>query len=329
MKEEKTEQKQLPRRNFLKNVGAAMALTIPAFATKGNAAAIDLLASAVPADKKRNFRFAVIADTHIIDDFYKGPEGNPLDTETIFKTTDRLKSARALINSLKPEVEQVFVVGDFFHDYPSDDFDFYFKNKTRIDNAKELTDGFKMPVHVGFGNHDYNVPKVSREMSHELFKEKLGVEPYYSIEHRGFKFVHLNNFQGETWNAKGDRYNKSRGSFGEAQLNWFQAELEQKKPTFVFVHYPLQSVLDVEVKDHGILPLLKKHKDTIMFVISGHWHKWFDFARTFGPQHYVMGSTRYDEDAYMIVDVDTKTGKYKWLNPDLVNWATYYSEPFK
>ena len=93
---------------------------------------------------------------------------------------------------------------------------------------------------MGFGNHDYAVPKVSREASHELFRRKLGVKPYYSLEHKGFKFVHLNNFLGSTWQAGHTKYNKARGSLGEEQLNWFEAELQQQKPTFVFVHFPLQ-----------------------------------------------------------------------------------------
>lgn len=322
----KEEQKIIfPRRKFIERIGTGLAgitlLGVPNIAG-------DVLAAERAADK-RYFRFAVIADTHIIDDFYKGPEGNQLDTETIFKTTDRLTSARNVIDNLNPAVEKVFLVGDYFHDYPSPDYDFYFKNKTRIDNAKALTDAFKAPVHVGFGNHDYAVPKVSREMSHRLFKDKLGLNPYYSVEHRGYKFVHLNNFAGETWNDKSAVYNKSVGSLGETQLNWFEAELKQNKPTFVFIHYPLYSVQAAEVKDYGMLALLKKYKDTIQMTVSGHWHRWFDFARTFGAQHYVMGSTRYDPDAYMIVEVDTKRGNYRILNLNLVDWATHYSEPYK
>lgn len=322
----KEEQKVIfPRRKFIERIGTGLAgitlLGVPNIAG-------DVLAAERAADK-RYFRFAVIADTHIIDDFYKGPEGNQLDTETIFKTTERLTAARNVIDNLNPAVEKVFLVGDYFHDYPSPDYDFYFKNKTRIDNAKALTAGFKVPVHVGFGNHDYAVPKVSREMSHRLFKDKLGIEPYYSVEHRGYKFVHLNNFAGETWNDKSAVYNKSVGSLGETQLNWFEAELKQNKPTFVFIHYPLYSVQAAEVKDYGMLALLKKYKDTIQMTVSGHWHRWFDFARTFGAQHYVMGSTRYDPDAYMIVEVDTKRGNYRILNLNLVDWATHYSEPYK
>ena len=50
---------------------------------------------------------------------------------------------------------------------------FYFQNETRLDIAKKITDGFRVPVHVGFGNHDYGVLNVSREASHELFRRNL------------------------------------------------------------------------------------------------------------------------------------------------------------
>ena len=113
-------------------------------------------------------------------------------------TTPRLISARDLINSLHPAIEQVFLIGDYFHNYPSTDYDFYFKNTTRLDNAKVITDGFKMPVHLGFGNHDYDVKRVSREMSHRLFEAKFSTKPYSVLDYKGYKFIHLNNFLGST-----------------------------------------------------------------------------------------------------------------------------------
>src|ERR1035438_1398411 len=85
------------------------------------------------------FYFAVVADTHIIDDFYHGHESNDIDTSTLYQTTPRLTSARDLINSLNPSIEHVFLVGDYFHNYPSPDYDFYFKNLTRLDRAKTIT----------------------------------------------------------------------------------------------------------------------------------------------------------------------------------------------
>jgi hypothetical protein len=275
-----------------------------------------------------SFHFGIIADTHIIDGFYKGPEGNAEDTENIFKTSERLVSARNLLNSLRPKLDHVFLVGDYFHDYPSLDVDFYFKNKTRIDAAKEITDGFQMPVHVGFGNHDYNVPKVSREMSHELFRRKLGLKPYYSLDHKGVKFVHLNNFLGETWQAGHPKFNVLYGSLGEEQLNWFEAELRQHKPTFVFVHYPLPGVAATEKADYGLHSLVKKYSDTIQLIVSGHWHQWVDFGRTYGPPHMVMSSTRYDEDAYLVVEMSPKAATHRLLNLSFVDWNTHFSRPY-
>jgi hypothetical protein len=298
------------RRTFLATLGAA--------------------ASSFAAEPDPNrFRFAIIADTHIIDEFYHGPEGNPEDTDSIFKTTDRLRLTRDRINSLRPAMDLTFLVGDYFHNYPSTDIDFFFQHKTRVDAAKELTDGFAMPVHAGFGNHDYDVPRFSRENSHELFRRKFGLRPYYSVEHKGFKFVHLNNFLGATWDPKSARYDRAKGSLGEEQLNWLEAELEQRKPTFVFIHYPLYIVDANERAGYGVHAILKKHRNTVQRVISGHWHKWFDFGRTYGPPHLVIAATRYDPNAYLIVEADSKAAEHRLLNLDLVDWNTHFSAPWK
>src|SRR3954454_14092159 len=178
------------------------------------------------------FYIALIADTHIIDDFYvKGSENGVEDNESILVTTPRLISARDLINSLSPAIEQVFLLSDYFHNYPSLDYDFYFKNKTRLDNAKAITDGFRMPVHIGFGNHDYDVRHVPREMSHRLFKAKFNIEPYWALDYKGCKFVHLNNFLGSTQDNTASNFNPSTGSLGEEPPQWFEAQLSRHKPT--------------------------------------------------------------------------------------------------
>lgn len=305
------------RKQFLRIGGAAAAsLAIQPFSKGAN-----------PGSSK--FYFAVVADSHIIDEYYKGPESNQEDTESMFETAKRLESARDLINGLTPRMEQVFLVGDYFHNYPSPDVDFYFKNTTRIDHAKAITDKFSAPVHVGFGNHDYWATGMPRETSHELFRRKLGLKPYYSVDYQGWKFIHLNNFLGYTW-AKGDtRFNPGQGSLGEEQLNWFEAELDQHKPSFVFIHYPLTIVETKEVRDYGVHTLVKRHRDSIQRVVSGHWHKWFEFGRSFGPQHLVMAATRYDPNAYLIVEADTKKVSHQLLNIDLVDWNTHYSKAYK
>jgi predicted MPP superfamily phosphohydrolase len=306
------------------------------FAALGASSFASLLTQKLWAEQVRptaspdKFYFALVADTHIIDDFYvKGSENGVEDNESILLTTPRLASARDLINSLNPAIEQVFLIGDYFHNYPSTDYDFYFKNKTRLDNAKAITDSFKMPLHLGFGNHDYDVKRISREMSHRLFEAKFNAKPYSALDYKGFKFVHLNNFLGSTQDHTASDFNPAIGSLGEEQLHWFEAQLQQQKPTFVFIHYPLMQGRATEFGDYGLQPLLRKHKETVQLVVSGHVHKWIDFGHTYGPQHYIMGATRYDPNAYMLMEVDTKKATWRFMNESLVDWSTHYSKPYR
>lgn len=276
------------------------------------------------------FYIALIADTHIIDEFYKpGSENGVEDNESILVTTPRLVSARDLINSLDPPIEQVFLIGDYFHNYPSTDYDFYFKNKTRLDNAKAITDGFRMPVHLGFGNHDYDVRRVSREMSHRLFEAKYNTKPFSALDYKGCRFLHLNNFLGSTQDNTAHDFNPAIGSLGEEQLHWLEAELADRKPTYLFIHYPLMQVVPTEFADYGLRSILRKHADTIQLVVSGHLHRWIDFAHTYGPQHYVMAATRYDPNAYMLLEINSRRGTWRFLNANLVEWSTHYSQPYR
>jgi len=306
------------------------------FTTLGAASLGSLLVRRLWAEQVRTtasaekFYFALVADTHIIDNYYvKGSENGVEDNESILVTTPRFTSARDLINSLNPAIEQVFLIGDYFHNYPSTDYDFYFKNTTRLDNAKAISDGFKAPVHLGFGNHDYDVRHIPREMSHRLFKAKFNTEPYSVLDYKGYKFIHLNNFLGSTQDHASSDFNPNIGSLGEEQLQWFEAQLQQHKPTFVFIHYPLIQDQATEFGDYGVQPLLRKYKETIQLVVSGHMHKWIDFAHTYGPQHYVMAATRYDPNAYMLMEVDTKRATWRFMNQSLVDWSTHYSKPYQ
>jgi predicted MPP superfamily phosphohydrolase len=290
-----------------------------------------LWAQKVTADPTgRKFHVALIADTHIIDSFYvKGSENGVEDNESILHTTERLTIARDMINALQPGIDKVFVLGDYFHNYPSTDYEFYFKNTTRLDNAKALTDGFRMPVHLGFGNHDYAVKTVDREMSHRLFKAKFNAEPYSAVDYKGVRFVMANNFLGSTQDRTAAEFNPSKGSFGEAHLQWIEAELAARKPTYLFLHYPLIAVEGAEFKDFGLYSLLEKYKDSVQLVVTGHVHKWIDCHTVYGPEHIIMASTRYDQNAVMLLEIDSQTGAYRWVNQDLVEWNTHFAKPYQ
>ena len=293
--------------------------------------------AALPTRSASTFRFAVVADTHIIDEYYKpGSENGAEDNQSILLTTPRLIAARDTINAAHPldgrHVEQVFIVGDCFHNYPSPDLDFYYKNRTRIDLSRELFDGFHAPVHLGFGNHDYDTsptPGISRAQSHQLFRDKLRTpQPYYALDYKGFRFLHLNNFLGTTWDPASPDRNHGIGSLGEVQLQWLEAQLAAHKPTVVFIHYPLWFQQPTEFADFGLHPLLQKYKDTIRVAITGHYHKWIDFAHTYGPRHIVMASTRYDQNAFMLFDADP-TGQVRWIDDTRPQWSTHYATPYR
>ncbi len=141
-------------------------------------------------------------------------------------------------------------------------------------------------------------------------------------------FLQLNCFLGETWNVRSAAYDQGTGSLGEVQLQWVEAQLAEGKPTLVFIHYPVWIVAPTEFKDYGLHPLLRRYRETIKLVIAGHWHKWVDFAHTFGPQHYVMAATRYDQDAYMLLEIDRTTQSCRFVNAKCVDWSTHYSRAY-
>jgi 3',5'-cyclic AMP phosphodiesterase CpdA len=284
--------------------------------------------STASASRQRFFRVAIIADTHIIDPFYQGPEETPEDTESMAHTAERLTAARDHINALVPAVEQVLHLGDVVHHGPSSDYDFYFQNRTRFDVAAEILAGFKPPLHLAFGNHDYLLPRISREVTHELFQAKFKTRPFSAVNYEGWKFLLLNNFLGVSWDTTSPAYDQGTGTLGEEQLNWLEAQLAERKPTVVLVHYPLWIIQPTEHADLGLHPLLRKYSDSVRLVLSGHWHKWIDFAHTFGPQHYVAAATRYDANSYMILEIDRRTQTCRFLNANCVEWSTHYSRPF-
>jgi len=144
----------------------------------------------------------------------------------------------------------------------------------------------------------------------------------YYFAHRSAPHVHVTN-------AKSPLYDQGIGSLGEQQLQWAEAQLAEGKPTSVFIHYPLWIVAPTEVADFGLHPLLRKYREHIKLVVSGHWHKWIDFAHTFGSQHYVMAATRYDASAYVLIEIDRQSQTCRFINAPLVECSTDFSRPYR
>jgi Icc protein len=275
------------------------------------------------------FRFAVITDTHVIDEWYRGPEGSPLDTESILRANERLDIVVDRINSLEKPVDVVIHVGDLVHTLAqcgsSCDLDFQYDNRTSIDLAAEKMARLNAPYQICFGNHDYEFESLPREDVHSLFAHKVGetMPPYGVYEHHGWKFITLNSYLGNTHAEFQDPLN---GSCGEEQLLWLEAQLAERKPTMIFLHQMLQIMEQTEVRDFGLHSLLRQYEDTIPWVLAGHTHRWLPFGRQFGPEHMVIGATRYDEDSFVIGEASLGLGEVSFLNQATWETLTPFSE---
>ncbi len=146
---------------------------------------------------------------------------------------------------------------------------------------------------------------------------------FRSTDYKGWKFIAANNFLGDTQDPSSGSYNEMLASFGETQLQWLEAELQQGKPTIIYFHYPLMLIKPNEVADLGIVSLLRQYRETIKLVVAGHLHMWLQFGEMYGPPHYVCASTRYDKTAFMIFDVDTRLQTMRVANWDKILWGTY------
>lgn len=274
------------------------------------------------------WRFAVLTDTHVIDEFYSGRESNELDTSSLYLAEERLLAAVDRLNRLDPRPDLVFNLGDIVHDAEWEDFDFYFTQRTRIDRAFDAHQRLEMPWYGCYGNHDYRIGRLERSFTEDLFRQKMGMEPWTAVDHRGWKFICLNNFQGATQDPRSELYNRGRGSFGEEQLQWLEAQLDEGRPTFVFNHYMLGLCEEREFGDFSLHSLLRRHADHIEMVLTGHTHRWLDFQRQFGPRHMVMGATRYDEDCYIIVEIDPRTDEVTYVNEAQWGMWSMFAEPY-
>lgn len=273
------------------------------------------------------FRFAVISDTHIIDEFYTGPESNALDSESIFRTTENLEHARDALAALPEPPDFVLVAGDVFHNYPSTDPAFYDTHETRIDRAAALMRSFPMPVHLAWGNHDYDEPSIPRELTHELLRQKFGAQPYASFDHEGWTFLLLDSMLGDV-PADGTPGFDTSAALGREQLHWVEAQLARGRPTIVVLHHPLFTMAEQEGGEPGLPALLRRHADTVRMVFTGHLHMWIDDPDSMGVPHLVMSSARYDPDAYAVAEADGATREVRLLNGDCFTWLGFDTQPW-
>jgi hypothetical protein len=295
-----------------------------------------LACTAPPGDPPTNdpaapTRIVLMSDPHITASDYECCENGELDTESIYKSNERLAAARDAMHLIEPRPEAVFVLGDIFHQgYKSEELSFYLEQESAPGNAAALFDSFEIPVHLAWGNHDYEVPEFERSFSHELFRELFGVDPYHSVDVGGHRFLLSNSQLGSSWDPTAPDYDTSFGSFGRDQLAWMAQQLDEGVPTFLMFHHPPYVVAKDEDPTGpyaDLFALIEAYRDVIAGVFVGHTHRWIDLTAGMGLPTFVVGSTRYDADNFWLIELD-EGGGWEVLDQEKAGWGTVYAEPW-
>lgn len=279
------------------------------------------------------FRIALFADTHIIDDDYECCENSPLDTETITRTVERLAAVRATLGAIRPAPAFGVNLGDVFHQaYKRDTVADYAQPDAAPAIAASMLREFPFPVHIAWGNHDYGVPRYSREFTHDIFDQVFDSQPTTVIEQGGWRFILANSQLGSTWDEDSPLYNRSLGSFGAEQLAEMDALLSDGTPTLLFFHHPpfVCARDEAQGPTPDILSLVERHKATVKGVFTGHTHRWIDLGATWNDEvpTWVVGATRYGPHNFWILDLTEGTDTYEIVDFDRVHFNDVGADPW-
>ncbi len=276
------------------------------------------------------FRVVVLADPHVVAPDYAGEDPN------LAMTKQRLETTRQQIAAIDPPPAFAIVLGDLVHEaYASSDPTWYTANPNAFAEIDALLDGFPIPVHVVFGESDYAIPEQPKTLSHQLFAQFFAKQPYYSIEHEGWRFVFTNSQLGPSFEPANLEFNPALGSYGEAQLDWIAAELSHAQPTVLLTHFPLFQAQAFEAPDgtHRDIVELVNAFDNVALVLCGHLHQWNSLPQQYDAPLFVFGATRYDSDNFLLIEFHDDgslqvldASKPDWGTPNADTW-TYQGTP--
>lgn len=277
-------------------------------------------------DPSAPFRVVFLADTHVIGPQYECCSESPgVDNTSIVRTEQRLLEVRDTVNAMRPRPDMVFILGDVMHDaYHSHDVAFYEENETAFSVAAALIGGFEVPVHLVWGNHDYEVncgdleESYSRDLSHELFRSFFSTDPYQVIDHKGWRFILTNGMLGQSWDVVDPDCDTFFASFGREQLAWVERQLDTAKPTVMMAHHPVFLSRRSEAPGTtapDLWSLIARH-DNVRATFVGHMHRWIDVTLFGSPREpeWVVAATRYDSDNLWLVEFDPVAGTFEILD---------------
>ncbi len=238
------------------------------------------------------FRFAVFSDTHVRlpgnkDDGSYEPE----------KNLANLDSAVDTINAELYDSDFVAVTGDLVGCLFSEDLNDYGSGtENPADTFRQKMENLVMPYYPVLGNHDYQkdfddtidegVNTDNIEAIEAVWKSVLGIDPYYSVVHKGVRLLFLNSNRGSARTNLCTACSVESfctGSFDDEQIAWLEEELSQDEPAILFMHHPpatdnteenlfaLSPTFYVEEGD-AFYEVTESVADKILAIFVGHGH---------------------------------------------------------
>jgi len=275
---------------------------------------VDTIPDVVPADmplppSDRFTYILALADTHI----------KYADNEA----ADSLRAIAAGVSEMPWEIKGVFVAGDVCYLLPYTTIEeFHADPADRFDIAQEIFETFPVPVYQALGNHDMdNGPIPLRDLAHQLFQEHFGVPPYYAVDLGTWKFLVLSNFEGPTHDPEDPAFDPDSGSLGAEQLAWMEEQVKDGRPVILMTHFPGYIINDIG-------PFLRAHKDTVRLFLNGHSHAWMNLSDNYGVPSMVIGTSQWDPDNQMIIELDNELHTWRMINWNKVHWGSGYSLPW-
>jgi 3',5'-cyclic-AMP phosphodiesterase len=204
---------------------------------------------AAAAEKKGDFSFAQLSDSHI--GFAKEPNKD---------VTATLQAAVEKVNALKERPDFLLHTGDLTHLSKPEEFD----------TCAEVLKGFKGDVFYVPGEHDLFTDDGKRYL--ERYGKGTQGTGWRSFDHKGVHFVGLVNVA----NLQAGKL----GVLGREQLDWLKKDvvgLGDSTPVVVFAHVPLWTVYEKwgwgTEDSAAALDLLKRFGSVT--VLNGHVHQIF------------------------------------------------------
>ncbi len=144
-------------------------------------------------------------------------------------------------------------------------------------------------------------------MSHRLFKTKFNAEPYSALG-----LQRLQNSSTSTTSSAAPRtiprqtLIRASARLGRSSSTGSRRRSSSTSPPSSSVHYPLPPLSRPSSPALAYTLSCRSTKTPFRWSSPAHVHKWNDYGLAYGPRHYTMAATRYDANAYMLLEVDTK-----------------------